>query len=347
MLIKRNRFPVKEIILYGILPSFLKLFIYKLKGYRIGKGVSIGFGSIILGKDVMIGDYSKIGFITIIRSETIKIGRYVRIGSFTLIDTEKIEIDDDARINEQVIIGGLRDHDSYIKIGKRTIIMEYSFINPTKPVVIGDDSGIGGHCLLFTHGSWLSQLDGFPVSFAPITLGRNVWLPWRVFILPGVSIGDNVVVGANSLITKSFPSNSLIAGSPAKIIRENYPPHLSEEGRATVLEGIFESFIKYIEYNKFIVVKKEFSEGFQLLIKRKNKEHHLVYFHSSFSKEIYFSKDNLLIIDYLGDEQKANEKIKCDMTINLRRKSRVGTSLIGEEFISFISRYGIRFNRID
>ena len=79
----------------------------------------------------------------------------------TIIDTERISIDDDSKINELVMIGGLNSPDSTLEIGKRVIIMEYSFINPTKPIKIGDDSGIGGHCLLFTHGSWSSQLEGF------------------------------------------------------------------------------------------------------------------------------------------------------------------------------------------
>ena len=192
MLIKKKKIPVLQIALIGMFPSFIKRIIYKLKGYKIGKNVSFGIGSVIIGKEVEIKDNTKIGFITVIRARSIKIGRFVQIGSMTMIDTERIEIDEDTRINEQVIIGGIKTPESFIKIGKRVIIMEYSYINPTKPIIIGDDTGIGGHCLLFTHGSWLSQLDGFPVTFAPITLGKNVWLPWRVFIMPGVEIGDKV-----------------------------------------------------------------------------------------------------------------------------------------------------------
>ncbi len=97
------------------------------------------------------------------------------------MDTVLIEVDDDARINENVTVGGIKYPDSSLKVGKRVIIMEYSFINPTKPIKLGDDTGIGGHCLLFTHGSWLFQLDGFPVTFAPITLGKRVWLSLACF----------------------------------------------------------------------------------------------------------------------------------------------------------------------
>ena len=63
MLIKRKKIPVKEIILIGFLPSFLKKIIYKLKGYKIGKNVSFGIGSVIIGKDVTIGDNSSFGLV--------------------------------------------------------------------------------------------------------------------------------------------------------------------------------------------------------------------------------------------------------------------------------------------
>ena len=171
MLIKKVKIPINQMVAIGFLPSVLKKCVYRLKGYKIGKNVSIGIGSVIIGKDVKIGNHSKIGFGTVVRARNINIGRFVTIGSMTMIDTEKIDIGDDTRINEQVIIGGLKNPDSYIQIGKRVIIMEMSFLNPTKPIIIGDDTGIGGHCLLFTHSSWLSQLEGYPVTFEPITLG--------------------------------------------------------------------------------------------------------------------------------------------------------------------------------
>lgn len=85
MLIKKNKLPIKEIVLLGLFPSFIKVFIYKLMGYRIGKNVSIGFGSVIIGKNVEIKDNAKIGFITLIRCKKINIGRYVTIGSFVLL----------------------------------------------------------------------------------------------------------------------------------------------------------------------------------------------------------------------------------------------------------------------
>ena len=77
---------------------------YKLKGYKIGKNVKIGIGSIVEAKYAEIGSNTSIGFLTVIRAKHVSIGRYVRIGSLDFIDTEKVFIDDDSKINENVIL---------------------------------------------------------------------------------------------------------------------------------------------------------------------------------------------------------------------------------------------------
>ncbi|MCS4487572.1 sugar O-acetyltransferase [Streptococcus sciuri] len=86
---------------------------------------------------------------------------------------------------------------------------------------IGDNAMIGPNCQLLTP---LHPLDakkrilGLEYG-APITIGNNVWLASGVTILPGVTLGDNVVVGASSVVTKSFGDNVVLAGNPARIIK--------------------------------------------------------------------------------------------------------------------------------
>lgn len=342
MLIKKNRIPVLHIITIGILPSFLKKIIYKLKGYRIADGVNLSLGCVVIGKDVEIGKKSSIGFFTIVRANKIKIGRFVKIGAMTAIDTELFSIDDDARINEQVYIGGMKTPESALIMGKRTIIMQASYINPTKPIIIGDDSGVGGHCLLFTHGSWNSALEGYPVKFAPITIGKKVWLPWRVFIMPGISIGDGAVIGADSLLTKDIPAHSLAAGSPAKIIKENFPTPLNAEETKIITNDIFSEFIAYLKHHGFVVEQHQADNGFELKISNQSKKS-FVRFSNSLSNTSTGIKDSILVLE------KGNLTVTTGyaMAISLGDRERIGSSDVGEELVGFFSRYGVRFNRLD
>ena len=81
MLIRRARLPLVHMVLIGLLPSVIKKFIYRMRGYRIGKNVSIGAGAAIVGKDVVIGDNTTFGFFAVVRGNTIRVGSYVSIGA--------------------------------------------------------------------------------------------------------------------------------------------------------------------------------------------------------------------------------------------------------------------------
>lgn len=56
---------------------------------------------------------------------------------------------------------------------------------------------------------------------APVKIGNNAWIGGGVIILPGVTIGDNVVIGAGSVVTKDIPSNKIAYGSPCRVVRDN------------------------------------------------------------------------------------------------------------------------------
>jgi acetyltransferase-like isoleucine patch superfamily enzyme len=245
MIPAKPRIPVREILLLGLWPSFIKVWIYRLKGYRIGKGVSIGLGSVVLGKKVTIGDHTSVGFLTLIRGDEIRLGSYVQIGSMTFLDTPYMEIGEGTKINEQVFVGGLQFPESRFVVGRNCQIMQMSFLNPSPSITIGDDSGIGGHALIFGHGSWLNQLEGYHVEFQPIEIGKGASLAWRVFVMPGTKIGDGSVIAQNSMVKGVIPPNSLAMGYPARVIGQapTFPKQLSDEERVELFRNIIKDMI--------------------------------------------------------------------------------------------------------
>jgi len=247
MLIEKPRIPVRDVLLYGLWPNFIKKIIYRLKGYQIGKDVAIGFGSVICGEKVQVGDHTSIGFLTILRGREILLGPHVQIGSTTFLDSPYISIGEGSKINEQVFVGGLQFPDSRFALGRNCQVMQSTFINPARGVEVGDDSGIGGHCLIFGHNSWLSQLEGYAVDFAPITIGRSVSLSWRVFVLPGTQIGDGAVIGADSLVKGVIPSRCLAVGFPARVVSRapEYPKELTEDQKLALFKDLVAEMLRY------------------------------------------------------------------------------------------------------
>lgn len=89
-------------------------------------------------------------------------------------------------------------------------------------ITIGDNCFIGPNCGFYTPSHPEdSQLrsEGWEYT-RPITVGNDVWFGGNVCVLPGVTIGDNVIIGAGSVVTKDIPSNSVAVGNPCRVIRK-------------------------------------------------------------------------------------------------------------------------------
>lgn len=94
-------------------------------------------------------------------------------------------------------------------------------------IVIGNNVLIGSNVLItdHSHGDMSSiELGKTPIkrnlySKGPVIIGNNVWIGENVVILPNVHIGDNCIIGASSVLTKSVPPNSIICGNPAQVVK--------------------------------------------------------------------------------------------------------------------------------
>lgn len=92
-------------------------------------------------------------------------------------------------------------------------------------VTIGDNVVIGPNVTIAAadhpiHPSSRTDGHSFPIIFAPVTIGNDVWIGAGVTILKGVTIGDGAVIGAHSLVTKDIPSMVVAAGTPCRVLRE-------------------------------------------------------------------------------------------------------------------------------
>jgi maltose O-acetyltransferase len=113
------------------------------------------------------------------------------------------------------------DYGSNIKAGKKFYTNFNCCILDVSTVTIGDNVMLAPNVQIYTAThpiEFKARMSG--VEFAkPIVIGNNVWVGGNSTICPGVTLGDNVVVGAGSVVTKSFPNDVVIAGNPAKIIK--------------------------------------------------------------------------------------------------------------------------------
>ncbi|WP_282049061.1 acyltransferase [Maribacter aquivivus] len=110
----------------------------------------------------------------------------------------KLKVGNYSQLGQNSRLGGPIEIGDYVMMGPDVVIMgvTHDVSNPKKNMI--DETN--------------------PSIEDPVHIGDNVWLGTRVVILPGVTLGNNCIVGAGAVVTKSFSDNSVIGGVPAKII---------------------------------------------------------------------------------------------------------------------------------
>ena len=108
----------------------------------------------------------------------------------------------------------------------RLVIGDRAFINYGVDIAATGLVSIGADCLIGTHVSIIDsgfhdviERHRMPAP-KPVIIGDNVWIGNRAIILPGVTIGDGAVVGAGSVVVHDVPARSVVAGNPARVVRE-------------------------------------------------------------------------------------------------------------------------------
>lgn len=122
------------------------------------------------------------------------------------------------------------DYGSHIEVGKKFFANYNCTILDVAKVIIGDNCQLAPNVAIYTAGHPVhpdTRNSGYEYGIE-VTIGSNVWIGGNTVICPGVHIGDNVVIGAGSVVTKDIPDMVIAAGNPCKVIRK-----ITEDDRRT------------------------------------------------------------------------------------------------------------------
>jgi len=189
-----------KILFYGKIPRLLFL----------GKNVSFFYtANMQFGKFVQIGEGAHL---SALGKGPLELGNNVNIGAYSRV----------------VISQTFQDLGSHIKIGDNVGLGDFAHLGGAGGLEIGPDCIIGAYLSChpenhnFEDPGTLIRHQG--VSRKGIKVGANCWIGAKVTILDGVTVGDNCVIAAGAVLTKSFPANTIIGGVPAKVLRDIHLP---------------------------------------------------------------------------------------------------------------------------
>lgn len=169
-------------------------------------------------------------YVQITHAKNIEIGRNVFIGKNSFIGGSDggIVLGDNTCLVGNCYVNGFNYQEktgNKIVFGKNVVLSQGCIVHGHSGVTIGDNT-IVGPCTTFVSGNHGDVTRSTDYRFAkiitttPIRIGSNVWIGTNVSVLPGVTIGDNSVIGAGSVVTRDVPANVIYAGNPAKELRK-------------------------------------------------------------------------------------------------------------------------------
>lgn len=124
------------------------------------------------------------------------------------------------------------DFGKNITVGKNVFINACCHFQDQGGITLGDNCLVGHNVVFATLNHSFAPEERQSMLPAPIVVGRNVWIGSNSTILQGVTIGDNSIIAAGSVVTKDVPANAIVAGVPARFIRSISPEEEKQQKQA-------------------------------------------------------------------------------------------------------------------
>jgi acetyltransferase-like isoleucine patch superfamily enzyme len=197
-----------SLIQFASLLRGMKLMFRLRKPKRMLRGRGVRFFNLSRmkwGRYLKLGDFV---FLSAVGKKGIGLGNNVSIGAFSRL----------------IVATTFNRTGEFIEVGDNVGIGEFAYLGGAGGVCIGRDCIIGQYFSCHPENHFYNDIT-IPirmqgVSREGISIGKNCWIGSKVTVLDGVSIGDGCVIAAGAVVTKSFPADSVIGGTPAKLLKE-------------------------------------------------------------------------------------------------------------------------------
>jgi acetyltransferase-like isoleucine patch superfamily enzyme len=191
------------LLLLTFCPSPVRVAVYRLLGFRVGKNVRISFGALLLADELMLDDRARVRALSLVSVRRLHLGRGSIIASLA-------------------VIHGRAD----LIMGDRSRISTSCLVDCTADVILGDCCAIGPRNNLYTHASYLPVTLGYPNHRKAILLGNHVWTGIANTILPGTTSGNHVFTLPHVVMSGHVADDTCLTPRgprPIRLIRRKRP----------------------------------------------------------------------------------------------------------------------------
>jgi acetyltransferase-like isoleucine patch superfamily enzyme len=205
---------------FRALSSDEKCSLLRENGARIGEGVVLGDGSLVVAPRVLLEDGVEIGpGSTVQCEEVVAIGALTRFGPDLELVCRRAFVGAGVWGGRSVRFGGggHRDPWATLAVGDLAFVGDEAFVNVCRPVLIGREVFLTMRSLIVTHNIGHSVLEGFENRFAPVVLEDRAQVGLGVVVYAGCRIGAEAIVASGSYVTSDVPAGSFAIGVPARV----------------------------------------------------------------------------------------------------------------------------------